>query len=87
MQAYGRLKHSIAPTRQGRALWMATKKAATWAQQRTDPLRPWLLHQLHLRELALLVRAEQAPNPLSRGAGALAQRSPDQRPPAWRLSS
>jgi choline dehydrogenase-like flavoprotein len=66
MLAYSKLKQGIAPTRGGRALWMATKKAATWVQYHTDPLRPWLLHKLGLREMALLVRAEQAPNPASR---------------------
>ncbi|MCR5875034.1 GMC family oxidoreductase [Phenylobacterium sp. J426] len=66
VRAYSRLKHNIAPSRGGRALWMTTKSAVKWAQQRTDPLRPWLLHRLGLRDLALLVRAEQAPNPSSR---------------------
>lgn len=66
VRAYARLKHNIAPSRGGRALWMTTKSAVKWAQQRTDPLRPWMLHRLGLRDLALLVRAEQAPNPLSR---------------------
>lgn len=66
MRAYSRIKHNVAPTRRGRALWMSTKTAAAWLQQRTDPLRPWLLHKLGLREIALVVRAEQAPNPDSR---------------------
>lgn len=66
MRTYSQIKHRVAPTRAGRALWMVTKSAATWVQRRTDPLRPWLLHQCGLREIALLVRAEQAPNPLSR---------------------
>ncbi|WP_081997258.1 FAD-dependent oxidoreductase [Sphingopyxis fribergensis] len=66
MRAYGSLKHDIAPTRRGRALWMATKKAANWAQQHIDPARPWLLHKAGLADIALLVRAEQAPNPESR---------------------
>ncbi|HEY0647219.1 GMC family oxidoreductase [Phenylobacterium sp.] len=64
--AYSQLKHGMAPTRFGRRLWMATKSTANWVQQRTDPLRPWLLHHLGLRDLSLLVRAEQAPNPQSR---------------------
>ncbi len=64
--AYSSLKHSIAPSRQGRALWMSAKSAVRWAQRRTDPLRPWLLHRAGLRDLALVVRAEQAPNPESR---------------------
>lgn len=66
MRAYERIKHNVAPTRGGRALWMTTKKATKWAQRRIDPLRPWLLHAAGLRELALVVRAEQAPNPDSR---------------------
>jgi choline dehydrogenase-like flavoprotein len=66
MRAYSRIKHGVAPTSSGRALWMTTKKAATWIQKRTDPLRPWLLHKLGMRDIALLVRAEQAPNPASR---------------------
>lgn len=66
MRAYTRIKHDMAPTRSGRALWMVTKKAAAWVQHHTDPLRPWLLHKLGLREISLLIRAEQAPNPRSR---------------------
>lgn len=66
MKAYSGLKHSMAPTKGGRALWMATKKAAGWAQRHVDPARPWLLHKLGRVEVALLVRGEQAPNPDSR---------------------
>jgi choline dehydrogenase-like flavoprotein len=66
MKAYSGLKHSMAPTKRGRALWMVTKKAASWAQRHVDPARPWLLHKLGSVEVALLVRAEQAPNPESR---------------------
>lgn len=66
MRVYDSLKHGTAPTRRGRALWMATKKAASWAQRHIDPARPWLLHKAGMLDIALLVRAEQAPNPLSR---------------------
>jgi choline dehydrogenase-like flavoprotein len=66
MRAYSTLKHDMKPTRSGRSLWLATKRAATFAQRVVDPLRPWLLHRLGKLELALLVRAEQAPNPESR---------------------
>lgn len=66
MRAYGHLKHSTPPTRVGRAAWMAAKRTSTWLQQRTDPLRPWVLQKLGLREIALIVRAEQSPNPHSR---------------------
>jgi hypothetical protein len=45
---------------------MLTKRAASFVQERADPLRPWLLHKMGGLDLALLVRAEQAPNPDSR---------------------
>jgi choline dehydrogenase-like flavoprotein len=66
MKAYSGLKHNMAPTKGGRALWMTTKKAAGWAQRHIDPARPWLLHKLGNLDIALLVRGEQAPNPDSR---------------------
>ena len=66
MRAYARLKHDMSPTRTGRALWITTKKLAGWAQRHVDPLRPWLLNRLGRVDVALLVRAEQAPNPASR---------------------
>jgi choline dehydrogenase-like flavoprotein len=65
-RAYNKLKHEIAPTRTGRAIWMHTKRAVSYMQRRLDPLRPWLTHQTGLTDIALLVRAEQAPNPESR---------------------
>jgi choline dehydrogenase-like flavoprotein len=66
MRAYKSLKHDLPPTRSGRRLWMAAKKIANWGQRHVDPLRPWLLHKAGRLEVALLVRAEQAPNPESR---------------------
>lgn len=66
MRAYNRVKHDLAPTRRARGLWQATKKGVHLAQSVVDPARPWLLHKLGFVDLALLVRAEQAPNPESR---------------------
>lgn len=66
MRAYGKIKHEVAPTRAGRMIWMLTKQASSWAQRKVDPLRPWLLHKLGMLDLALVVRAEQAPHPDSR---------------------
>src|SRR3546814_4591343 len=66
MRVYGSRKHDLAPTKQGRALWMVTKKAANWAQRHIDPARPWLLHKAGFADVALLIRAEQSPNPDSR---------------------
>jgi choline dehydrogenase-like flavoprotein len=66
MRAYNRIKHDLAPTGGARRLWLYTKKVAGAAQTVVDPFRPWLLHKLGRVELALLIRAEQAPNPDSR---------------------
>jgi choline dehydrogenase-like flavoprotein len=66
MRAYLHAKHQIAPTSGGRKLWLTAKKTVGWLQQHTDPLRPWLLHQANRLDVALLLRAEQAPNPDSR---------------------
>lgn len=66
MSTYKRLKHRMNPTHGGRALWMRTKQAVNVACRVTDPLRPWMMHRLGQYDLALFVRAEQAPNPLSR---------------------
>ncbi len=66
VRAYSKAKHGLEPTKAGRTMWMATKKAATWAQRKVDPLRPWLLYKAGLRDLALVIRAEQSPNPDSR---------------------
>lgn len=66
MRAYGLLKHNLAPTNGTRKLWLRAKRMAARLQRVADPLRPWLLHKLDRVELALLVRAEQAPNPDSR---------------------
>lgn len=66
MRAYSHAKHKLAPTRANRLMWLRTKEAATALQRFTDPMRPWLLHKLGKLELALSVRAEQAPNPDSR---------------------
>jgi choline dehydrogenase-like flavoprotein len=88
MKAYSGLKHSMAPTKRGRALWMVTKKAAGWAQRHVDPARPWLLHKLGNLDVALLVRGEQAPNPDSR-VTLTGEKDPTGVPRAkldWRLS-
>lgn len=66
MRLYMRAKHDMAPNRHGRAAWKGLKAAVRHVQSVSDPLRPWLLHRLGKLELALLVRAEQAPNPDSR---------------------
>lgn len=66
MRLYNRAKHDLPPTRTSRTLWTRGKKAVTAVQMLSDPLRPWLLHRADVLDMALLVRAEQAPNPDSR---------------------
>ncbi len=66
MRAYGKLKHDMRPDRKGRALWMSTKRVVNRLLRYTEPARPWLLNKLGRLDLALLVRAEQAPNRESR---------------------
>jgi choline dehydrogenase-like flavoprotein len=66
MRAYYRAKHDMAPSRRGRALWMRSKQASHMVLRYSEPLRPWLLHKLGKLDVALVVRAEQAPNPDSR---------------------
>jgi choline dehydrogenase-like flavoprotein len=68
MRAYNRVKHDLDPTRRARSAWLRAKKLVQMVQPIIDPARPWLLHKLKRIELALLVRAEQAPNPDSRVA-------------------
>ncbi|WP_420138562.1 FAD-dependent oxidoreductase [Sphingomonas sp.] len=66
MRAYLHAKHRADPTRVGRALWKGVKRTVHAAQKVVDPVRPWLLHKTGQLDLALFVRAEQAPNPDSR---------------------
>jgi choline dehydrogenase-like flavoprotein len=56
----------MAPSQFGRTVWRRTKQATQAVVRHTDPLRPWLLHKFDKLEIALVVRAEQAPNPSSR---------------------
>lgn len=63
---YLHAKRNVAPTKLGRSLWLGTKRTVRSLQRHTDPARPWLLHKLGKLEIALVVRAEQSPNPDSR---------------------
>ncbi len=65
-RAYLRTKEKTPPTFVGRTLWRATKGAARALRRASDPLLPWTFHRLGRVELALVIRAEQAPNPDSR---------------------
>ncbi|RVT94882.1 FAD-dependent oxidoreductase [Sphingomonas crocodyli] len=66
MRAYNHAKHNAAPTQTGRRMWRTVKQVVGAAQRVSDPLRPWVLNRLGISDVALVVRAEQAPNPDSR---------------------
>ncbi|MCL6741643.1 GMC family oxidoreductase [Sphingomonas sp. RB56-2] len=65
-RAYLHVKHRTAPTRQGRSLWKMTKHLVRGYTGLTGPFHPWLMKRINRLDLALVVRAEQAPNPDSR---------------------
>jgi len=65
-RAYLHVKHRTAPTRHGRSFWKFTKFLVRGYTGLTGPFHPWLMKQFSGLDLALVVRAEQAPNPDSR---------------------
>ena len=65
-QAYLYAKHSMAPTKKGRGLWQTRRRLGRKVKQLVGPLRPWWSCVRGQWELALVLRAEQAPNPDSR---------------------
>ncbi len=65
-RAYLHVKHRTAPTRLGRSMWKATKQLVRGYTGLTGPLHPWLMKQAKGLDLALVIRAEQAPNSDSR---------------------
>ncbi len=65
-RAYLHVKHRTAPNRRGRSLWKATKQLVRGYTGLTGPFHPWLMKRMNDLDLALVVRAEQAPNPDSR---------------------
>ena len=65
-RAYLHVKHRKAPTRTGRSMWKATKQLVRGYTGLTGPLHPWLMRRIGGADLAIVIRAEQAPNPDSR---------------------
>lgn len=65
-RAYLHARHRTPPTRLGRSLWKATKQMARRYTGLAGPLHPWLMKRLSGLDLAVVIRAEQAPNPQSR---------------------
>jgi choline dehydrogenase-like flavoprotein len=65
-QAYLYAKHSMAPTRKGRGLWKTRRRLGRKVKQLIGPVRPWWSCVRGQWDLALVLRAEQSPNPDSR---------------------
>jgi choline dehydrogenase-like flavoprotein len=65
-RAYIHAKHKVAPTELARSLWKVQRLAGRQVKQYVGPLFPWLGCTIGSFELALVLRAEQAPNPASR---------------------
>jgi len=64
--AYLAAKHRLQPTERGRSIWNAYKSTGRWLRQATGPLYWWAREKTGRDELALVLRAEQSPNPDSR---------------------
>lgn len=65
-RAYLHARHKIDPTRAGRSLWKSHRRISRAAKQFVGPISPWLKVRRGRMEMALVVRAEQSPNPDSR---------------------
>lgn len=65
-RAYIHAKHKLAPTELARSLWKIQRLAGRQVKQYVGPLFPWLGCKAGSFELALVLRAEQAPNADSR---------------------
>ena len=65
-RAYLHVKHRTAPTRAGRSMWKATKQLVRSYTGLTGPFHPWLMRRMSGLDLAIVIRAEQAPNRDSR---------------------
>ena len=65
-RAYLHMKHRTAPNRRGRQLWKATRRLVRTYTGLTGPLHHWLAKRANGLDLALVIRAEQAPNADSR---------------------
>jgi choline dehydrogenase-like flavoprotein len=64
--AYLSAKHSLSPTRRGRLAWRTYKGAGRLIRRSVGPLIWWLRSRRESNDLALVLRAEQAPNRDSR---------------------
>lgn len=65
-RAYLYARHHAAPTKLGRGLWKTHRRLGRRVKQLMGPLAPWWNARSGKMDLALVIRAEQSPNPDSR---------------------
>ncbi|MFL6733322.1 MAG: FAD-dependent oxidoreductase [Sphingomicrobium sp.] len=65
-RGYLQARHKMDPTRTGRTLWMGYRRAGRAVKQVTGAVSPWMKIRLGKMDLAIVIRAEQSPNPDSR---------------------
>jgi len=63
---YLHARHTFDPTQAGRTLWKTYRRAGRAITKLTGPVAPWLSVLRKQKELAVIIRSEQAPNPDSR---------------------
>lgn len=66
VRVYDGLRHGHQPSRLNRILWRAMKNGGLWLNRQAEPYISALLVKAGLRDLNLVIRAEQAPNAESR---------------------
>lgn len=66
IKAFRKLKHDLDASTRNRGMARLAKSAVRHLDSLVFPLRPWLNLRTGLGEVALVIRAEQAPNPDSR---------------------
>ena len=63
---YLHARHTLNPTQAGRTVWKTYRRAGRAITKLTGPIAPWLSVVRQQKELAVVIRSEQAPNPDSR---------------------
>lgn len=63
---YLQARHNVEPTKSGRNLWQAYRRMGRAVTKLIGPIGPWLNVRRGRTDLAVVIRAEQSPNPDSR---------------------
>lgn len=66
IRLYDGMRHGHQPSRLNRILWRSMKNGALWLNRQAEPYISAALVKAGLRDLNIVIRAEQAPNPDSR---------------------